>query len=133
MINPEDFPKHNKRVKTAECFKVLENGKIRYYEPIKPATSEGPSVGARLVKEVDKHGNVRSWYETIDRETGKPRQIRVEQEKENGLKVKKHYLKEPNTGQLTEAWLSIYDVESKTWVKARYDKALCKFVKETIK
>jgi Domain of unknown function (DUF4157) len=127
---PDDFPKHEKRSKTAESFKVLENGKIRYYDPIRLAQTEGPSLGGRLVKEVDMDGKVRSWYETIDKETNKPRQIRVEQDDASGIKVKKHYLKDPKTGKVTGVWSSIYDTETNTWVKALYDKSLGKWKRE---
>ncbi len=130
VVNPEDFPKHAKRAKTAEFFKVLPNGKIRYYEPIKASKNEGSSLGARLVKEVDTAGNVRSWYETIDKATGQPRQIRVEQAEVDGAKIKKHFLKNPETGEVTEVWTSIFDTESKTWVKASYDKTTGKWIKE---
>jgi hypothetical protein len=104
-----------------KSYKVLQNGKIRYYGRIIPASTEGPSLGGRLVKEVDRKGNVRSWYETIDKATGKPRQVRVELDHVSGVKVKKHYLKDPETGKVTGVWDSIYDEVTKTWVKSKYN------------
>ncbi|MBD1848183.1 DUF4157 domain-containing protein [Cyanobacteria bacterium FACHB-63] len=129
-VNPEDFPKHKKRAKEAESYKVLQNGKIRYYGRIIPASTEGPSLGGRLVKEVDREGNVRSWYETIDKATNKPRQVRVELEHVSGVKVKKHYLKDPETGKVTGVWDSVFDEVTKTWIKSKFNQKTGTWIQE---
>jgi hypothetical protein len=50
-------------------YKVLENGRYRYYGEIKPARTPGQMQGARLVREWDPStGNSRTWYETLDQE-----------------------------------------------------------------
>jgi hypothetical protein len=48
-------------------YRVLENGRFRYYGEIKPARTPGQMQGARLVREWDPAtGNTRTWYETLD-------------------------------------------------------------------
>jgi MOSC domain-containing protein YiiM len=67
--------------------RVLENGKIRYYDHINPATKPGDMVGSRRVREWNpKKDKKRTWFETID-QNNKVRQIR-EQVPE---KTKTHY------------------------------------------
>ena len=74
-------------------------------------------VMARVVKEVDLKGHVRSWHETIDGETGKQRQIRVQFTESDGSQIKRHFLKEPKTGKLEKTWDSVWDKSKDEWVK----------------
>jgi hypothetical protein len=48
-------------------YRVLENGRYRFYGELKPARTAGEMQGARLVREWDPvTGNTRTWYETLD-------------------------------------------------------------------
>ncbi len=56
----------------------LENGRIRYYGEIRPATNPGPMAGRRLVREWDPvTGAERTWHETVDY-SGRVRIVRPE-------------------------------------------------------
>jgi hypothetical protein len=58
--------------------RALENGRIRYYGPVQPVSTEGELAGRRYVHEFDTMtGCTRGWHETLDR-TGNVRQIRPE-------------------------------------------------------
>jgi filamentous hemagglutinin len=47
--------------------KELQNGRIRFFGELKPATNPGEMAGARLVREWDPStGAARTWYETLD-------------------------------------------------------------------
>jgi hypothetical protein len=48
-------------------YRVLENGRYRFYGELTPARTAGEMQGARLVREWDPvTGNTRTWYETLD-------------------------------------------------------------------
>ena len=67
----------------------LDDGRIRFYEKIKPAKTEGEMAGARLVEEWNPdNGNIRVWYETLDH-FGNIRQVRPDPRVTGGVKV--HY------------------------------------------
>jgi hypothetical protein len=52
---------------TAAKTRTLQDGRIRYYRPEKPARSAGPTRGASFVTEWDpKTGTVRQWMESYD-------------------------------------------------------------------
>lgn len=61
-------PEHARRAAKYDFFRVLANGRIRYYEKFKPATTPGPTAGARMVIEVNATtGQVtRTWVESYD-------------------------------------------------------------------
>jgi hypothetical protein len=72
-------------------FKELENGSIRYYGNLKPATTPGEMSGARLVREwTPETGAKRTWMETLD-QSGTVRSVRPET---GGPKV--HYIFDAN-------------------------------------
>lgn len=51
----------------ADGVKELENGRIRFYDTLTPASNPGEMAGARLVREWDPAtGATRTWYETVD-------------------------------------------------------------------
>ena len=80
-------------------YRLLENGRIRYYDEIMPAQKVGEMAGRRRVREWDpKTGNKRTWHETLDHE-GNVRQVRPV--KENGTKT--HYLFDAR-GNLIREW-----------------------------
>jgi hypothetical protein len=59
----------------ADGAKELENGRIRFYDTLTPASSPGEMAGARLVREWDPaSGATRTWYETVD-QTGTVRSV----------------------------------------------------------
>jgi hypothetical protein len=60
-------PGHARRVAKYESFRVLENGRIRYYRALRPAKSPG-RIGARIVTEVDSITGkpLRTWQEVYD-------------------------------------------------------------------
>lgn len=56
--------------------KELENGRIRYYDKIKSASTPGEMAGMRPVREWDPvTGKTRTWMETVDH-SGRVRQVR---------------------------------------------------------
>lgn len=70
MIDLAQVPAHPRRAVTCASFKILQNGRIRYYDKYKPAKIPGKTAGACLVVEVDATtGNViRTWYESYDQQ-----------------------------------------------------------------
>lgn len=69
--------------------KELENGRIRYYDKIKPASTPGEMAGMRPVREWDPvTGKIRTWLETVDH-SGRVRQVRPQESITNGQKI--HY------------------------------------------
>jgi RHS repeat-associated protein len=72
-------------------FKELENGSIRYYGNLKPASTPGEMSGARLVREwTPETGAKRTWIEILD-QSGTVRSVRPET---GGPKV--HYIFDAN-------------------------------------
>lgn len=68
----------------AAGFKELENGRIRYYGDIDPATNPGEMAGRRVVREWDpKTGQKRTWHETVD-QSGR---VRIVRPQDDGPKV----------------------------------------------
>lgn len=88
-------PEHARRAAKYEFFKVLENCRIRYYEKLKPATTPGPTAGARMVVEVDAAtGQVtRTWYESYDTQ-GRVVQVHPKRPRDLG-----HIKIDPQTGK----------------------------------
>jgi hypothetical protein len=68
VIDLSRVPEHQRRASTYTTFRVLQNGRIRYYDSYKPAKSQGKTAGARLVVEIDATtGDIRrTWYESYD-------------------------------------------------------------------
>lgn len=67
-------------------FRVLDNGKLRYYGDVASAKNPGEMIGRRVVREWDPAtGATRTWHETIDN-AGNVRIVRPEQGP-----VKTHY------------------------------------------
>jgi hypothetical protein len=93
-------PEHDRRVATYESFKVLGNGRIRYYGTYKPSKSAGRTAGARLVVEVDATSGqpIRTWYESYD---AAGRVIRVHPKTPVDLG---HIEMNPETGKEIERW-----------------------------
>ncbi len=78
--------------------KELQNGKIRYYGEITPASKPGEMVGRRVVREWDpSKSTTRTWMETLDG-SGKTRIVRPET---GGPKV--HY-QFNQSGKYTKKW-----------------------------
>lgn len=100
MINLSLVPEHTRRAATYEFFKVLGNGRIRYYGSYKPSKSAGRTAGARLVVEVDPLSGqpIRTWYESYD---AGGRVIRVHPKTPVDLG---HIEINPDTGKETERW-----------------------------
>ena len=70
--------------------KELDDGRIRFYEELKPASKPGEMAGARHVREWDSNtGSKRDWYETLDH-NGNIRQVRPDPKLTGGIKV--HYM-----------------------------------------
>jgi hypothetical protein len=68
--------------------KELQNGRIRYYGDVQPASKAGDMAGRRYVHEFDPaSGRSRGWHETVDH-SGQVRQVRPAFEDE----IKKHYM-----------------------------------------
>lgn len=91
-------PGHARRASKYDFFKVLENGRVRYYEKFKPATSPGPTAGARMVVEVDAAtGQVtRTWYESYDIQ-GRVVQVHPKRPRDLGhIQIDPHTRKEIN-------------------------------------
>ena len=58
--------------------RVLENGRYRFYDNLRPPRTPGEMAGARRVREWDPStGNTRTWFETLDH-SGTIRQVRPE-------------------------------------------------------
>ncbi|MDR5758549.1 RHS repeat-associated core domain-containing protein, partial [Caballeronia sp. LZ035] len=77
----------------------LEDGRIRYYGEVSPATKPGEMVGRRYVHEFDPStGRTRGWHETIDH-AANVRQVRPELN--DGVKT--HY-RFDSTGQYIGKW-----------------------------
>ncbi len=100
MIDLSLVPDHARRAATYEFFKVLDNGRIRYYGTYKPSKIAGRTAGARLVVEVDSESGqpIRTWYESYDAEG---RVIRVHPKPPVDLG---HIEINPETGKETERW-----------------------------
>ena len=70
--------------------KELDDGRIRFYEKLKPASKPGEMAGARHIREWNpKTGAKRDWYETLDH-YGNIRQVRPDPYLTDGIKV--HYM-----------------------------------------
>lgn len=68
-------------------FRVMENGKIRYYGEVDPARTSGQMLGRRMVREWDPAaGTKRTWHETIDHDHN----VRIVRPETGGRKT--HYL-----------------------------------------
>lgn len=79
--------------------KELEDGRIRYYGEVQPASEAGEMAGRRYVHEYDAAtGRSRGWHETVD-QAGNVRQVRPELN--NGSKT--HYQFDRN-GNYTGSW-----------------------------
>jgi len=100
VIDLSRVPDHPRRATTYANFRVLQNGRIRYYESYKPAKSQGKTAGARLVVEVDSiTGNVqRTWYESYDHQR---RVLRVHPKRPIDLG---HIEINPETGKEVARW-----------------------------
>jgi hypothetical protein len=71
-----------------EGFRVLENGRFRYYGPIRPADKMGEMLGRRLVREWDPATGVkRTWHETVDHSGT----VRIVRPQTDGNKVHYHF------------------------------------------
>ena len=82
--------------------KELQNGKIRFYEELKPARTQGEMAGARHVREWDPYtGYKQDWYETLDN-NGNIRQVRPDPKITGGKKV--HYMFDTD-GNYTGNWV----------------------------
>ncbi|GAA2289906.1 RHS repeat-associated core domain-containing protein [Nonomuraea roseoviolacea subsp. roseoviolacea] len=81
--------------------RTLDNGRIRYYGEIKPASKPGEMIGRRTVREWDPAtGAKRTWQETIDG-SGRIRQVRPQESITGGKKV--HYTFDRD-GNYTGKW-----------------------------
>jgi hypothetical protein len=100
VIDLSRVPEHLRRATTYATFRVLQNGRIRYYENYKPAKSPGKTIGARLVVEVDAtSGHVlRTWYESYDNQR---RVLRVHPKRPVDLG---HIEINPETGKEVARW-----------------------------
>lgn len=100
MIDLSLVPEHGRRVAAYDRFRVLQNGRIRYYDEYKPARSTGRTVGARLVIEVDSSAGkpIRTWYESYD---AQGRVIRIHPKTPIDLG---HIEIDPDTGKETDRW-----------------------------
>ncbi|MFJ8577241.1 LamG-like jellyroll fold domain-containing protein [Micromonospora sp. NPDC093277] len=79
-------------------YKVLQNGRVRYYGKVSPAKNPGESAGRRMVREWNPAtGKKRDWHETLDH-SGRVRQVRI---MKNGRKV--HYVFN-RIGRLIDRW-----------------------------
>ncbi|QVL55048.1 MAG: hypothetical protein KFB95_06950 [Simkaniaceae bacterium] len=93
-ISPSPATKHFSQVQEygKASYKFLENGRNRYYLPIKTAKIRGKMIGTRKVREWDhKTGSKKTWFETID-ENGRVRIVRPE--RNDGVKI--HYIFDEN-------------------------------------
>ena len=78
----------------------MQNGKVRYYEELKPPNEPGTVAGRGMVRECDPAtGQKRTWHETLDHR-GRVRQIRPVG---SPGEPKKHYLFDEN-GKLEKVW-----------------------------
>ncbi len=100
MVDLSFVPEHSRRAATYDTFRVLQNGRIRYYDTYKLAKSSGRTAGARLVVEVNSSTGkpLRTWYESYDNQG---RVIRVHPKTPIDLG---HIEINPNTGRETERW-----------------------------
>ena len=100
MIDLASVPEHPRRVARYDCFKMLQNRRIRYYDAYKPAKSLGRTVGARLVVEVNAATGtpIRTWYESYD-ERGRVIRIHPKTPQDLG-----HIEINPETGREIERW-----------------------------
>ncbi|MBD1841839.1 hypothetical protein H6F89_00110 [Cyanobacteria bacterium FACHB-63] len=100
MIDLAQVPDHPRRAATYASFKLLQNGRIRYYDNYKPAKISGKTAGACLVVEVDAiTGNVlRTWYESYDHQH---RVIRIHPKRPIDLG---HIEIDPATGKEITRW-----------------------------
>ncbi len=70
--NIADFAKYKEHLRQLQNkgksgYKELQNGSIRYYGDIKPASNPGEMIGRRLVREWNPStGAKRTWHETLD-------------------------------------------------------------------
>jgi hypothetical protein len=94
-MNLTTVPEHSRRAARYDFFRVLTNGRIRYYDKFKPAATPGSTVGARMVVEVDATtGQVtRTWYESYDIQ-GRVVQVHPKRPKDLG-----HIQIDPQTGK----------------------------------
>jgi hypothetical protein len=66
-----------------EGYKVLQNGRIRYYGTIDPANVPGEMQGRRVVREWEPNtGYKRTWHETVDH-NGRVRRVRPQENNPN--------------------------------------------------
>ena len=100
MVDLSSVPEHSRRVATYDTFKVLQNGRIRYYGTYKPARISGRTAGARLVVEVNSSTGkpLRSWYESYDN-GGKVIRVHPKTPRDLG-----HIEIDPTTGRATDRW-----------------------------
>jgi hypothetical protein len=100
-LSEVDFKRHTKYClkHKANEIKLLENGKLRYYGPIKEANKYGNIHGGRYVHEFNPtKGTSRGWVESLDQD-GKIRQVRPQFKS----KEKTHYFFDKN-GDLEKTW-----------------------------
>lgn len=100
MVDLSSVPEHARRAATYDSFRVLDNGRIRYYDTYKPAKSSGRTAGARFVVEVSASTGtpLRTWYESYDQQG---RVIRVHPKTPIDLG---HIEINPDTGKEIERW-----------------------------
>jgi hypothetical protein len=100
VIDLSRVPEHLRRATTYATFRVLQNGRIRYYGSYRPAKSQGKTAGACLVVEVDAATGktLRTWYESYDAQR---RVLRVHPKIPVDLG---HIEINPETGQEVKRW-----------------------------
>ncbi|MBC6481297.1 MAG: hypothetical protein GDA56_29590 [Hormoscilla sp. GM7CHS1pb] len=99
-IDLSSVPGHARRAAKYDFFKVLQNGRIRYYDSYRPAKKPGRTAGARPVVEVEAADGklIRTWHESYD---SQGRVIRVHPKKPQNLG---HIEIDPMTGKEIERW-----------------------------
>jgi hypothetical protein len=100
VIDLSQVPEHPRRSTTYATFRVLQNKRIRYYGSYKPAKSQGKTIGACLVVEVEASTGktLRCWYESYDIQG---RVLRVHPKRPADLG---HIEINPETGKEVERW-----------------------------
>lgn len=68
-LSSQQYAEHNRLASKygQDGYRVLPDGRIRYYGEIRSARNPGEMVGRRMVREWDpKTGQYRTWHETVD-------------------------------------------------------------------
>jgi hypothetical protein len=101
--NAANAAKYSEHLKQLEKYgsagtKELQNGRIRYYGNVTPASKPGEMAGRRVVREWDPStGNKRTWMETVDHNGN----VRIVRPETGGTKT--HYMFDKD-GNFTETF-----------------------------